>query len=142
MSFKQFKSAEFQHYYFRGPFPYFRSYWTQIDIAHARMRALRWKINIIEADTIARDLDLLGEATETWKDNETAALNHVYNKDAGKADNDLSNQLKRLREVLTKLQDVFPDKHDRLSYTLGWLQYKHDAIYALYKRSTEQPRNP
>ena len=143
MSFKQFESAEFQHSYFRGPFPYyFRSYWRQIDAAHATMREHRWKINNAQADTIARDLDLIGEATATWKHNETVALNRVYNKDTGKADNDLSVQLKRLREVLVQLQDVCTVNHDRLHYTLAWLQDKHDAIYALYKYNTRQPINP
>jgi len=143
MSFKQFESAEFQHSYFRGHFPYyFRSYWRQIDAAHATMRENRWNINNSQADTIARDLDLFGEATETWKHNETAALNYVYNKDTGKSDNDLSVQLKRLREVLIKLRDVFTVNHDRLNFTLAWLQDKHDAIYALFKYNTRQPRNP
>jgi hypothetical protein len=68
MSFKQFEAAEFNHSYLNClSWSCLRSYWQQIDDAVAKMNALGWKPNDNDAANIARDLDLIGETSESWK---------------------------------------------------------------------------
>jgi|TARA_B110000977_G_scaffold168422_1_gene217623 hypothetical protein len=128
MSFKQFEAAEFNHSYLNClSWSCLRSYWQQIDDAVAKMNALGWKLNDNDAANIARDLDLIGETSESWKSNEKQALEKVFGQDE-KYENALSKQLERLQTVLQKLKI----KSKRLEYVLGWLDDKQKEICSKY----------
>jgi len=87
------------------------------------------ELNVSVAFEIARDIDLIGEATWPWQSNEKSALEKVFNQDQ-KYLNALPDQLQRLESVLRKLHKKLTSA--RIDFTLKWLDTKYKEINSKY----------